>query len=82
MKIEVHRLTIGDSDDPEIIAGFVLGDWTKTDKGAWCQQHFRDLTYHCCPNMNTWGYDIIVSGDIDPGPALTEFMLRWPNHNT
>ncbi len=77
MKIEVHRLTIGDSDDPELIAGFVLGDWAATDKGQWCKQHFRDLTYICRPNMNTFGFDIIVTGEIEDEPALTEFMLRW-----
>lgn len=77
MKIEVHRLTIGDSDDPELIAGFVLGDWAATEKGLWCKEHFRDLTYICRPNMDTWGFDIIVTGEIEDEPALTEFMLRW-----
>ena len=60
MKIELHRLHIGDSDDPEIIASFVLGDWSQTDKGQYCKLHFRDLTYVCRPNMNTWGFDVIV----------------------
>ena len=78
MKIEVNRLTIGDTDDPELIAGFVLGDWKETDKGEWCQEHVRDLTYHCRPNMDTFGFDIIVTGEIDSDPALTEFVLRWP----
>jgi hypothetical protein len=77
VKIEVHRLTIGDSDDPEIIAGFALGNWAATEKGQWCKQHFRDLTYVCRPNMATFGFDIIVIGDIESEPALTEFMLRW-----
>lgn len=77
MKIEVHRLTIGDSDDPELIAGFVLGDWVATDKGRWCKQHIHDLSYICRPNLDTFGFDIIVYGEIESGPPLTEFMLRW-----
>jgi hypothetical protein len=31
----------------------------------------------CRPNMDTYGFDIIVTGDIQDAPALTEFMLRW-----
>lgn len=77
MKIEAHRLTIGDSDDPEIIAGFVLGDWAQTDKGQWCKQHLKNLTYLCRPNLDTLGFDVIVYGEIDSGPCLTEFILRW-----
>ena len=78
MKIELHRLKLGDSDDPEIIAGFELGDWSQTPKGQYCKQHFRDLTYICRPNMDTLGFDVIVYGETDAGPALTEYMLRWP----
>ena len=78
MKIELHRLRIGDSDDPEIIAGFVLGDWAQAAKGQYCKEHFQDLTYLVRPNMNTWGFDVIVYGEIDPGPSLTEYHLRWP----
>ena len=77
MKIEVHRLRISDSDDPELMAGFVLGDWAVTDKGQWCKQHLRDLSYICRPNINTMGFDVIVYGEIEPGPPLTEFHLRW-----
>lgn len=77
MKIEIHRLTIGDTDDPEVIAGFVLGDWSHTDKGQWCKKYVKDLTYHCRPNMNTLGFDIIVTGEIDPGPLYSEFCLRY-----
>ena len=77
MKIELHRLQIGDSDDPEIYAGFVLGDWTATEKGQYCKEHFQDLTYLVRPNIHTFGFDVIVYGEIDPGPALTEYHLRW-----
>lgn len=76
MKIELHRLHISDSDDPEIIAGR-LGNWAQTAKGQYCKKHFQDLTYVCCPNMNIWGFDIIVYGEIDPGPSVTEFLLHW-----
>jgi hypothetical protein len=78
MKIELHRLQIGDSNDPEIIAGFALGDWSQTPKGLYCKEHFRDLTYLVRPNMDTFAFDVIVYGEVDPGPILTEYHLRWP----
>ena len=77
MKIELHRLQIGDSNDAAIIAGFVLGDWLATDKGQWCKQHLRDLSYICRPNLDTMGFDVLVYGEIESGSAFTEFMLRW-----
>ena len=77
MKMALHRLRIGDSDDPEIFAGFALGDWVATAQGQYCKQHFQDLTYLVRPNIDTMGFDVIVYGDIDPGPALTEYHLRW-----
>lgn len=77
-KIHVHTLSIGARDDPEIIAGFELGDWVQTAKGRYCKQHFQDLTYICRPNLNTFGFDVIVYGEADSGPALTEYYLRWP----
>lgn len=77
MKIELHRLQIGDSDDPEIYASFVLGDWAQTPKGLYCKEHFQDLTYLVRPNMNTFGFEVIVYGETDSGPALTEYHLRW-----
>lgn len=77
MKIELHRIQIGDSEDPELFAGFALGDWVETAQGQYCKKHFQDLTYLVRPNINTYGFDVIVYGEIEPGPALTEFMLRW-----
>lgn len=77
MKIEVHRLTVGDTDDPEVMASFVLGDWMATDKGQWCKQHLQNLSYVCRPNVDTLGFDIMVYGEIKSGPSVTEFMLRW-----
>lgn len=77
MKIELHRLHIGDTDDPEIIAGFALGDWSQTAKGQYCKKHFQDLTYLVRPNMDTLGFDVLVYCEVDPGATLTEYHLRW-----
>ena len=77
MKIELHRVLIGDSKDPELFAGFALGNWQETAKGQHCLEHFQDLTYLVRPNMNTLGFDVIVYGEIDPSPVLTEYHLRW-----
>lgn len=78
MKIELHRILIGDSEDPELFAGFALGDWVETVQGQYCKKNFQDLTYLVRPNINTYGFDIIVYGEIAPGPVLTEYLLRWP----
>lgn len=37
--VEVHRFFIGDSDDPDIVAGFKLAEWEATDVAEWVRTH-------------------------------------------
>lgn len=77
MKIQLHKRHLGDSDDPEISASIVIGSWADSDHGTYCKHHFKSITYELRSDLNSWGYDILVYGEIDPGPGLTEYQLLW-----
>jgi hypothetical protein len=53
--VVVHQFAVGDSDDPDIIAGFNISDWQKTEIGQWVIEHCVERPYWV-RSMNTWTY--------------------------
>jgi hypothetical protein len=78
MKITFYSFTMGDVDDVDIFVAAPIYDWQQTDQGKWVMEHARDLRYHTSPDFSSFGYLITIRGEIDPGPRLTEYLLRWP----
>lgn len=68
---------MGDVEDPEIIAGFPIAEWQKTEQGQWVMQNAHDLTYYQQPNDNFWGYKFVIRGSITDPKKITEYLLRW-----
>jgi hypothetical protein len=40
-------------------------------------EHAGNLTYHTTPDPHTFGYRVTISGEMDPGPQLTEYLLKY-----
>jgi hypothetical protein len=78
MLITFHSFSMGDVDDVDVYAAQPIYEWQQTDQGKWAMQHAQNLTYHTAPNLHTFGYRVVITGDIDPGPQLTEYLLKWP----
>jgi hypothetical protein len=53
--VVVHQFSIGDSDDPDIIAGFNLAKWQDSEAGQWVFEHCVGEPYWV-RSMNTWSY--------------------------
>lgn len=51
----VHQFSVGDSEDPDIIAGFNITDWQKTEVGQWVFKHCIGEPYWV-RSVNTWSY--------------------------
>lgn len=76
----VHIAKIGDSDDPYLVAGFVLGDWGNTDKGQWVLNHaIKKPVFHCYANVTTLGFDAVVSAEFSEEDK-TFFLLKWGSY--
>jgi len=73
----VERVSIGDSDDPYVIAGFALSNWKDTPKGKWVFEHaIEQPVFHCTPNVFTYGYDAVIGAKFTEEDK-TVFLLKW-----
>jgi hypothetical protein len=68
MLITFHEFSMGDVDDVDIYV----------EQGKWVMEHANNLTYHTAPDPHAFGYRITISGEMDTGPRLTEYLLKWP----
>lgn len=41
----VHEFTVGDTEDPDLIAGFSIQDWQKSESGRWVYEHCAEHPY-------------------------------------
>jgi hypothetical protein len=78
MILEFHSFNMGDVDDVDIYVAEPIYQWQQTEQGRWVMENARNLTYHTAPDPHAFGYRITISGEIDTGPRLTEYLLKWP----
>jgi hypothetical protein len=41
----VHSFMVGDAEDPDLIAGFSIQDWQKSESGRWVYEHCVEPPY-------------------------------------
>lgn len=68
---------MGDVDDVDIYVAKPIYEWQQTEHGRWVMEHAQDLRYNTGADPNTFGYRITIVGEIDEGPLVTEYLLRW-----
>jgi hypothetical protein len=79
MRITFHTFQMGDVDDVDIYVAAPIYDWQQTEHGQWVMKHARELRYYTRPDIAFWGTEIAISGDLEDGPLVTEYFLKWPN---
>ena len=67
---------MGDVEDPELYAGFPLGEFMQTDKGLWIKTYCTDPQYVIRPDPANWGHRVVVYGEVEDRLA-TEYFLKW-----
>lgn len=73
----VHEFTLGDVEDPYLMAGFPLGEFMDTEPGQWLKQHAEDeMVYHITPDVNAWGYRCTVTAVLSEQDQ-TYYRLRY-----
>jgi len=77
VKINFHTFTMGDVDDVEIYAAQPIHEWQQTEHGRWVMENAHDLTYHTKADETTWGYRVVIRGEISDPRKVTEYYLRW-----
>lgn len=69
---------MADVDDVEIYVAEPIWKWQQTEQGQWVMAHAQDLKYYTSSDPATFGYQVTIRGELDSGPLLTEYLLRWP----
>lgn len=53
----VHEFTVGDTEDPDLIAGFSIQDWQKSEQGRWVYDNCVESPYWVrMMDHLAWGY--------------------------
>lgn len=68
---------MGDVDDVDIYVAQPIYEWQQTSRGKWVMAHAQDLRYYTSPDPNTMGYRVIIRGEMEEGPLLTEYLLKY-----
>ena len=77
MKVTFHSFAMGDVEDLDIYVAEPISKWQQTEQGRWVMENATDLQYYTMPDPNTIGHRVTIRGDIDQGPKLTEYLLKY-----
>lgn len=79
VKTVFHTFRMGDVDDPYLYAAFPIGEWQRTEHGAWCMAHaVGEPTFWCNPDPASLGYRVAIQGELEE-QDYTFFQLKWGN---
>ena len=73
----IHSLTMGDVEDPYLMAAFPLGEFAKTEKGQWIEENVLDRVFYCRPVHKAFGFRIVVYGEFASDEAETYYRLKY-----
>ena len=77
LKILVHKIPMGDVEDPELYAAAPILEWEKSSKGRWLHEHSKQqMEYIVRPNQQTYGWDVIIFAWLEE-QDLTYYKLKW-----
>jgi len=73
----VHTFDVGDVEDPDIVAGFQLGDWERSEAGQWVMTNAVETPYWIRRGApEYWGHKYHVVARMRESDQ-TFFKLKW-----
>lgn len=79
MKINFFRCNIADDVDAAVYAAEPILAWQETEHGQWVMKHAQNLTWYHKPDVQHWGIDVVIRGELMDPRLVTEYFLRWPD---
>lgn len=59
--VAVYSFIIGDTEDPDLIAGFSIQDWQKSESGRWVYEHCVEFPYWIRRmDLMSYGYQYVI----------------------
>lgn len=68
---------MGDVDDIDVYVAQPIYEWQQTKQGKWVMKHANNLKYYTAVDPNTLGFRTSIYGEMNPGPLLTEYLLKF-----
>ena len=75
-KVNIEVFGIGDPDDPEVYASFVLAKWENSPEARWCREKDLEVRYHFVMQEYMYGQAVSITTWMD-GPTYTEWLLKF-----
>lgn len=76
-KLIVHKVAMGDVEDPQLYAAEPLYHFEISEKGKWVMEHALETpVWFCRPNPDTYYYSVIIEATFTEEMA-TYFKLKW-----
>ena len=77
LKITVHKIAMGDVEDPELYAAAPIMAFEKSAKGRWLTENSKQqMEYIVRPNPETYGWMVIIFAWLEE-QDLTYYRLKW-----
>lgn len=74
--IKLHQFTIGDVEDPDLVASMTVAKWMDTPHGRYVDKHAKDVKLHWSKDPASYGHVYFLSGKLEP-KHLTYFRLKF-----
>ena len=75
-KVNIEVFGIGDPDDPEVYASFVLAKWENSPEARWCREKDLEVRYQFVMQEYMYGQAVSITAWMD-GPTYTEWLLKF-----
>ncbi len=76
----VHEFTVGDVEDPDIMAGEPIWNWQQSEAGSWIMEHAADKPYWVrYMDPNAWGHKYRIMARLSEQNELF-WQLKWGNN--
>jgi hypothetical protein len=72
----VHKMKLGDVEDPDIYAAAPIWDWQQTEHGKWVMKNGFDPTYSVTTDYQAFGYIVAIHAHFTP-KQWTEYLFRF-----
>ena len=77
LRIIVHKIPMGDVEDPELYAAAPILEWEKSAKGRWLKENSKkQMEYIIRPNVETYGWMVIIFAWLEE-QDITYYKLKW-----
>jgi hypothetical protein len=77
IRVTVHKITMGDVEDPEIYAAEPIINFEKSEKGSWLKDHSqKQMEYIIRPCQETYGWMVIIFAWLEEQDE-TYYRLKW-----